>query len=359
MTHSNESFFENTGRLFFKREQVRELEGRLLAAGVNMQATAFAGYLALNIMAGTIFLTMILLIYAPSSNLLINIGKIIPWLPGPILWVLALVVAFVFVYLAVTMLVSSYLMMKMEDRRKKLEDVLPDFLVLVGSNIKAGMTLDQAMWYSAKPEFGLLSTEVKTTIKGAFSGESLESSLDTLASRFDSRIFSRTVALLKQATATGGELTSVLEKTADDVRDNLMMKKEIAATLVLYEIFVLVAAIFGTPFLFAVAGKIVEIFEKIAPAAGGSVSGVSGAGGALGALTSVKISGPIITSSDFFMFSIPTIIVTAFASSLIVSVIRTGSRSEGMKYFPLILAGAFFVYWVVNTFIESFFTSLA
>ena len=37
------------------------------------------------------------------------------------------------------------------------------------------MSIDQAMWYSAKPEFGLLAIEVKNGIKSAFSGEPLES----------------------------------------------------------------------------------------------------------------------------------------------------------------------------------------
>jgi archaellum biogenesis protein FlaJ (TadC family) len=245
--------------------------------------------------------------------------------------------------------------MKTDDRRNKLETSLPDFLTLVSSNIKAGMTLDQAMWYSAKPEFGLLSTEVKANIKSSFSGESLEDTLDHLAMRFDSKVFKRTILLLKQATATGGELTDVLERTTDDVRNTIIMKKEIAASLVLYEIFVLFAAVVGTPFLFAVALKLIEVFERIAPQAG---SIPTTAGGVFTTFSNVQFSGPVISSADFLWFSIPTIFVTSLISSFIVSVIRTGSKSQGMKYFPFVLVLSYLVYWVVVNAIESFFATI-
>jgi hypothetical protein len=248
--------------------------------------------------------------------------------------------------------------MKADDRRAKLEDTLPDFLSLVASNIKAGMTLDQAMWYSAKPEFGLLSTEVKARIKSSFSGQSLEDTLDQLGGRFDSKVFKRTILLLKQATATGGELTNVLERTADDVRNSIIMKKEIAASLVLYEIFVLFAAVVGTPFLFAVASKLIEVFERISPAVTSSGGVPSSAGGVFTTFSNVKFSGPVISSNDFFWFSIPTIFVTALISSFIVSVIRTGSKSQGMKYFPVVLLLAYLVYWLVINAVDSLFATI-
>ena len=253
----NESMFESAGRLFFTRDRIRRLEKEINTAGINMPADSFAGYMALNVIIITIFLTALLSLFQPLSESITDlVGQYIE-LPFVVIVIALLIVSFVVVYVGTMAVMSSYLIMKTDDRRKKLEDTLPDFLTLVASNIKAGMTLDQAMWYSAKPEFGLLSEEVKMNIRGSFSGESLETTLDNLAMRFDSKVFKRTILLLKQATATGGELTDVLERTADDVRNNIIMKKEIAATLVLYEIFVLFASIVGTPFLFAVALKLV------------------------------------------------------------------------------------------------------
>lgn len=353
---SNENMFETAGRVFFTRDRIKKLEKEIATAGVNMPADSFAGYVGLNIVISTVFLTLLILLYQPTNALLNDIVSQYAQIPFALLAVLVLIISFMAVYLATMGLLSTYLLMKADDRRNKLETALPDFLTLVASNIKAGMTLDQAMWYSAKPEFGVLSDEVKVNIKSSFSGESLEDTLDTLSSRFDSKVFKRTILLLKQASATGGELTDVLERTSEDVRNTIIMKKEIAASLVLYEIFVLFASIIGTPFLFAVASKLIEVFERISPQAGG----VSGAvGGPFTTFSSVSLSGPVISSSDFFWFSIPTIFVTALISSFIVSVIRTGSKNQGMKYFPFVLVLSYIVYWIVINIVESFFAAIA
>lgn len=356
---SNETLFENVGRLFFSRERVRGMEKSLNAAGVNIPADSFAGYVTLNVIIVSVFLSLLVLLYQPilepvSAFLKQNVVEV----PFPVMALLVLILSFIVVYFATMALISSYFVMKSEDRTNRLETALPDFLTMVASNIKAGMPLDQAMWYSAKPEFGLLSTEVRSLIKSSFSGENLGSTLDRLGARFDSRVFKRTIMLLKQATASGGELTNVLERTSDDVRNNLIMKKEIAASLVLYEIFVLFASIVGTPFLFAVAVKLIQIFEKVGPQSGGGGS-FSSAGGVFGTFANVKFAGPIISSSDFFWFSIPTMFVTALVSSFIVSVIRTGSRGQGMKYFPFVVLGSYIVYWLVVNVVESFFATIA
>ena len=356
---ANENWFENAGRLFFSRERIKLLEGQLNTAGVNMPADAFAGYLQINVAVLTILLTLLLVLYQPATEAVQGLVAGYVSLPAPLIWVFMLIGSGIFIYLSTMAVLSSYLLMKTEDRRNKLENVLPDFLILVESNIKAGMTLDQAMWYSAKPEFGLLSDDVKAAIKGAFSGESLSNSLDKLASRFDSKVFKRTISLLKQATATGGELTNVLERTADDVRNTSIMKKEIAASLVMYEIFVLFAAVVGTPFLFAVATKLIETFEKLAPQMGGANLGsLSGSGGILSPFSSIKVGAPIISSTDFFWFSIPTMFVTALIASFIISVISTGSKSNGMKYFPFVLASSYLFYWLALTGMTALFASI-
>jgi len=355
MTMSNETIFETAGRIFYSRERIKKMEVELNIAGMDIPADSFAGYMALNVVAATIFLTLLVLVYQPISDAIFGAVRYAGNVPYPITALLILIACFMSVYFATTALVTSYMLMKADDRRNKLEATLPDFLALVASNIKAGMALDQAMWYSAKPEFGLLSVEVRSRIKSSFSGESLESTLDTLSSRFDSRVFKRTILLLKQATATGGELTNVLERTAEDVRNTIIMKKDIAASLVLYEIFVLFASVVGTPFLFAVAVKLIEIFEKLPQADMGNLP--SGAGGIFTGLATIKIAN-VISSSDFFWFSVPTIFVTALISSFMVSVIRSGSRGQGMKYFPFVLVGAYAVYWLVINVVTAFFANI-
>ncbi|MFH1222530.1 MAG: type II secretion system F family protein [Candidatus Micrarchaeota archaeon] len=350
-----ETIFETVGRLVFSRERVRALERELRSAGLIMPGDAFAGFVILIVFVIALCLSLFLLVFEPTATpvkaALARLGEI----PLPAVWLVLFIGLLVGLYFTAFVVLSAYLLMRVENRTNQMEAVLPDFLMLVSSNIKSGMPLDQAMWYSAKPEFGPLSDEVKTLVKSAFSGQSLETALDELAARFDSKPFERTILLIKQANATGGELTNVLERTAEDVRETIITRKEIAASLVMYEIFVIFAAVIGTPFLFSVGGKLIEVFEKISihmPSTGGLAP-------VYGPFSNMAFGAPVITSTDFFWFSIPTIFITCLISSFIVSAIRTGSRSQGMKYFPVMLALAFLVYWLASSFLSSIFVTFS
>ncbi|MDO8554285.1 MAG: type II secretion system F family protein [Candidatus Micrarchaeota archaeon] len=350
------SFLEIIGRVFFSRAHIRKFENQITAAGFTYSAEAFAGWMFLSSLILAILATVVAFGFSGLGVKVASfILSILPFLPQILLPILAFVIFLVAFYILITLLVSSLLLLHVDARRNALESVLPDFLLLVAANIKAGLALDQAMWYSAKPEFGLLSHEVKIVIKDSFSGESLEKSLDKLASRFDSKVFQRTMALIKQSSASGGEIAAVLTRTSEDVRSTGITKKEVASSLILYEIFILFASTFGTPFLFAVAGKLVEVFEKYRLAIP-SVSSVNT--GVFGSISTVGLQTPIITSGEFFYFSLAIIFLTSLFSSFIVGVIKTGSRNEGLKYFPFVCSIAYVVYFLVNAFFAAFFFSL-
>lgn len=348
----NETIFERVGRLIFTRQRIRTLEAELRSAGIDTPADAFSGYVILNVLILSVFITAILALLGPTSGLVNSaVSAISADIPSFLAWILIFLVILIVFYFISFVILSSYIIMRVEDRREKVEIVLPDFLILVSSNIKAGMTLDQAMWYAAKPEFGLLADEVRKVIKGSFGGESLEDSLDELSMRFDSKIFKRTILLLKQANTTGGELTDVLERTAEDVRESIILKKEISASLIMYEIFVLFASIVGTPFLFAVSEKLIQVFEQLSA----NMPVTSSTAPQFGGIGALSFTGPVISSTDFFYFAIATIFITSLISSFIMSAIRTGSRTHGMKYFPFVLILAYIVYWVTSTLLSSFF----
>ena len=346
--------FEPIGRLFYSRESIRKLETRVNTAGLYFSAEGFAGLLLLLVFLVAILLTSVLLGYHDSALYIKNIVESnAKGLPFPVIALILFVVSIIPAYFIVFVVSNAMLTLKSDSRKAALEDALPDFLLLVSANIKAGMPLDQAMYHSAKPEYGLLSKEVQDIIKRSFSGESLEESLDMLSRRFDSRLFSRTISLIKQSSATGGEVSAVLERTSQEVRNAALIKKEVSASLVLYEIFILFASMLGTPFLFAVSGKLVEIFEKTPLAASVPQANIG-----LGFGPSLKFSGPVITSSEFFYFTLATIFITSLFSSLIVGVIRAGSKNEGMKYFPFVLVTSYIIYFLVNSFINVIFTTI-
>ena len=351
---SRQSVFDLIGRLFFNRTQIKSLAKKVSTSGLNIGAESFAGYLIINILLFAIIFSVLLInntfVYGSLSSFVAGFVQ----LPEPLLWFFIFVISLIVSYLVFFLLVDSFLSFKAEDRRRRVEQELPDFLLLVSSNIKAGMALDRAMWYAAKPEFGILSAEVKTSIKGSFSGVSIDDSLSILSSRFDSRAFSRTMSLIQQSLSSGGEISEILERTAQDVRNTSIMKKEVSASLAMYQIFLSFSAVVGAPLLFAVGSKLVQIFENQRFAVGST----GGGGNSLFAGVP-SFSQLVISSTEFFYFSLATIFVTCVFSSMIVGVIKSGSRSQGIKYLPFMLAGAYGVFWFIDTFLSSYFLSFS
>ncbi|MDD5023049.1 MAG: type II secretion system F family protein [Candidatus ainarchaeum sp.] len=348
-----DDFFRFFGRLFLGREKSRAFGETLRSAGRTSDPEVFAGLYII----GAFVIGALL-------SLFLN------WLPGffpSFYWFLQDIVVlqpiYIFVILFLLCEILSYislwvlayitLTLSIETRTKSVEAVLPDFLMYVSSNVKAGMPLDQAIWYAAKPEFGLLSIEVKTVMKQSFGSQTLETSLDELSKVFKSDIFNRTLLLLRQAIASGAEVAEVLDRTAEDARESLLLRKEIEASLVLYEIFVLFASMVGTPFLFAVSTKLIAILEK----AFAKLPPTSFQTQQFIGMIKPAVA-PIVTSSQFFWFTMGVLLVTSLFSSFILGVIRTGSRTQGFKYFPVILLISAIIYYLVIGLLDMFFTNV-
>jgi len=245
------------------------------------------------------------------------------------------------------------LLLMADERRRKVEDVLPDFLSLSAANVRAGMTIDQAMWYAAKPEFGILSDEVSTVAKKAFGGVPFNQAVDNLSERFNSKAVRRTVALIKQGIASGGKLADILERTAEDTRQMQTLRKEITTSLLMYVIFIVFAGAIGTPFLFAISGKLVAIIEGVF-----STSQFADAASSGYSSTLVTPTAPLISSSDFFIFTMLSCIMTAVFSSLIIGVIAKGSKKDGISYLPILLIGSLLIFFLMGYLLDTLLSNI-
>lgn len=349
-------FYETIGRLL-SRKRIRSIEKSLSGAGILVPAESFMGFfMVLTVLVGALLFLVLLNTSTVPKFIYALVGTSMV-LPDWASIFLSLAAAFVIAFLALFTLVYTAILLQTEARRSAVEEVLPDFLTLVAGNIRSGMTLDQAMWYAAKPEYGLFSIEVRRVIKSAFSGEPIEKSLDRLDMRFNSRVLHRTILLLKQALATGGEIAEILEETSQDARDVAMHKKDIAATLLVYVIFLVFASTIGAPFLFSVATNLISVLSMAfayMPAGGVDAAASSG----MPASFIATPSSPSISTDEFFWFSMALVFLTSLISSLLLGIIGGGSKTQGMKYFPFMLASAYIIYFVVGSFLDSLFSSM-
>lgn len=345
--------YETIGRLF-PRQHAKPLKGTLDSAGIDLTPESFLGFSMSFIFFLGLLLTIIFFTASFTFDYLVAITQLFGQTSGSTSFAVMLVIVDVLISYLISIICvvgGSYIVfiMRTDNRRKSVEAVLPDFLLLSAANVRAGMTVDQALWYAAKPEFGLLTVEIELLARKTFGGEPFDKAINVLAKRFNSKSMLRAVSLIKQGMASGGELADILESTGEESRNMQIIKKDISSSLLMYVIFIVFASTLATPFLFAISHqllmKLEEIFAKLpaqdsAQAVGGFNSGLAGM---------LKFSSIPVTSGEFLIFSLIIMTITILISSMIVGIIQKGSKKEGFKYFPLMWVTAIILYFVVGT----------
>ena len=97
-----------------------------------------------------------------------------------------------------------------------IEELLPDFLSIMSSNIRSGLTYDRALLLSARKEFGPLSKEVDRAAKEVISGKTLPDALMGMTTRVRSESFAKTMRLIVEGVRSGGKLADFAGGAAID-----------------------------------------------------------------------------------------------------------------------------------------------
>ncbi|MFH1649015.1 MAG: type II secretion system F family protein [Candidatus Woesearchaeota archaeon] len=264
-------------------------------------------------------------------------GNILLFLTG--LWT----AVFVLILGLMWMSVYVYLDLRMYRRTQAIEEVLPDFLQLTSANISAGMPIDRALWFAVRPRFGILAKEIEEVAKSTVAGEDLGAALQNFANKYDSKILSRSISLLLEGLSAGGEMAELLNKISVNIQELKIMKKEMAASVMTYVIFITFASILAAPFLFGLATQLLIIITSIMGVIGDS------AGGGGGGFFSLSFNANAISIKDFKIFCVVMLSITAFMSTVIISTIRKGTVKEGIKNIPINIAITIALYFLATS----------
>jgi len=229
-------------------------------------------------------------------------------------------------------------------RSKSIEDVLPDFLQLTSANVRAGMSIDKAMWFAIRPRFGILAKEIEAVAKQTLSGKQLETSLDVFAKKYQSKILRRSVNLLIKGMESGGEVGNLLNKISSDIQQTKVLRKDMSASVTTYMIFITFATIFAAPALFSLSIGLLTVIKSILSEVQfpktGTISNLA-----------FEFSAESIAIGDFKIFAVSSIAVTAFFSAVIVSMIKKGDVRDGLKLIPAYMIGAVAVFFIASSII--------
>ena len=326
------------------RGQKKKIESLLNYAGVEEDVDLWLGGRMLTAIVFAILGTLI-----PQSISLagVSIDILRDQAMLPYVSLVAALAAFILV------VVVSYLHLYyvIEERRKRVEAILPDFLLLIAANLRAGMTPIAAFLESSRPEFGPLEDEVRIVASCSLGTESFVSVFSRLSERINSRILKRTLGLFTTGMVSGGHLARLLETSALDIRETQELRQELASSTRMYIIFVLFVVLIGVPLLLSIS---IQFLVKLITLKS-QISQVSFGEGSYALLPSESSLAPEFVEGMTYVI----LIGTTFFVSILIGVINEGKLLYGVRYFLPLAAISAVDFIVCKGIVEGILSSLA
>ena len=272
-----------------------------------------------------------------GGNNIIHLGSANPCLPA----------AFITSFLLIQALSELLLSMSSYSRTKFIESILPEFLSLLSSNIKSGLTIDQAFLLSVRDEFGGFKEDISQASKDTLMGKSFSQAILSMNEKINSKLFSKTTNLLVEGINSGGNISSLLDNVVEDIRATSLIKREIKAGISMYTLIMVIAICIGAPALFSVAIYEVETlqsFMKIMPLNQGLPSTMG-----------LNLNIQSIDVDSIKIVIMLSLVVNNVFGALMIGLLDSGKAKEGVKLIPVLLLVSFSIYFGVNYLVNMFF----
>ncbi len=257
-----------------------------------------------------------------------------------ILLLIALIAGF---YLLTILSINTWVASRVDDRKNKLERVIPDAFQIMAANMRSGMTPVAALRGAARPEFGPLEEEIKVATSKAMGTASFMDALNHMGDAIPSPVFQRSIALIAASLKGGGNLPKLLEGLATDIRENQALKQELDNSTSLYVLFILFTVILGTPLLLGISYQFTALITKI-----GSRT-ILHTSSQFGSLLSVPFTTQFVSDTSLLVIT-----VTAVLAAMLIGTIREGRLISGLRYTPFILIGSLAAYFFLRDYVLRF-----
>ena len=320
-------FLEEFGKAFVPKRAIPGLRMFLLKADITKVPYKFFGALfyLTAIITGIVYVLYIYPFLRQYSQLVLLAASTVSWFTFQI----SLAVFFI-------MLVYFYVDLQIYLRTKRMEDMLPDFLQVVSSNLKGGMSFENALMGAIKPRFSILANEMAEVSKKVMTGHDVSAALSELGEKYNSPMLRRSIDLMISELESGGKISDLIDNIVKNIKETRALKEEISTSAISYIIFIAAIVIVISPLLFSLSFHLLKII----------LSFVSRLAGASTGNLPFSVSAIQLDPNDFKYFSMAAIATIAFFSSLIVSIVEKGSIKSGLKYIPIFLIGSLFFYFV-------------
>jgi len=247
--------------------------------------------------------------------------------------------------------IYAYMDIRIFNRTRKMEEILPEFLEVVSSNLKGGMSFEKSLWMAINPKFGVLANEIALAAKKVMTGHDVDIALTEFSLKYDSPMLKRSMNLIISQIQSGGEISDIIDRIVTDLKKTKALKEEMSASVLTYMIFIAAIVLVISPVLFSLSYALLTVISGVTSLLGASMRNVDSP-------LPFEFTDVAINPETFvFPFSFAAITITAVGSSMIVSIIEKGNIKGGLKYIPMFVVTSLVVYWIslkVMTFLAGF-----
>jgi pilus assembly protein TadC len=257
-------------------------------------------------------------------------------------------IALVLVIVGIPLYIFASNKLKKSAEIRKMELVFPDFIELMSSNLRAGMTIDKALLLSSRREFSPLDREITILGKDIVTGKEITQALREMSERIKSDKIRKTIDVIISGIKSGGNISVLLEETAVNMRERMFMEKRAASNVLMYILFIFFAVAIGAPVLFGLSTALVHIMSDI-------LSTIPSTDVPINApMTMTKVS---ISTSFVTWFSIIFLVVASFLASTIIGLVSKGDEKSGLKYALPLSAIGITVFLLISKLMVNYFGS--
>ncbi len=335
-------FLEEFGKAFVPKKAIPYLRIYLLKAGIKEVPYKFFGalfYLSAFVTA-VLYIYLIFPFLADYSQLLVLLLSFVGWFGTQAFFATFFI-----------LIVYFYLDVRIFNRTKRMEEMLPDFLQNVSSNLKGGMPFENSLWAAINPRFSILANEMAEVSKKVMTGYDVDKALLELAEKYNSPMLRRSVDLIMSELEAGGNIAELLDRIVDNLKKTKALKEDMSASAIAYIIFISAIVIVISPLLFSLSYHLLLVIINFLGKLATSAERVQS--------LPFTFSEIAIDPADFRVFSVAAIAVISIFSSMIVSIVEKGTVKAGLKYVPIYLAGSIAFYFIFMKILGSAFGTLA
>ena len=247
----------------------------------------------------------------------------------------------ILIVLLIAELVLHMVLISVSNKRVSIaEEMLPDMLRLISSNLRAGIIPERAFLMSARTEFGPLSEQVMEAGKCLVVGESIEKAFKIIPEKINSSVLRKTINLIVEGITKGGNLAPLLEHLAEDIKGSLMLRRDIKAQVTSYTMFIFLAIGIGSPILYGASLFLTETLIGLGEVLPTQTlqSGI----------LSLSLAGINLSAEFLFWYSTILMIVAAIFGGILIGLIQEGKELVGVKYIPILVALELGIFYVIK-----------